>query len=52
MEAWKSESDFKARVLADADIRAHLSPEQIEDVFRMERYLVHVDTVFARVFAA
>ena len=52
MEAWKSEGDFKARVLADPEIGAKLRPEQIEDVFRMERYLGHVDAVFARVFAA
>ena len=52
MEAWRSEGDFKARVLADPEICAKLRPEQIEDVFRMERYLGHVDAVFARVFAA
>jgi hypothetical protein len=28
-----------------------LKPAEIDEVFRLERYLVHVDHVFARVFA-
>jgi adenylosuccinate lyase len=50
MEAWKQEGDFRARVLADPEIRALLSEAEIEAVFRVERYLTHVDALFERVF--
>jgi adenylosuccinate lyase len=50
MEAWQREADFRGRVLADAAIQAVLSPSEIQDVFRLERYLTHVDAIFARVF--
>jgi adenylosuccinate lyase len=52
MEAWKSEGDFQKRVRADPEVRAVLSEAEIEDVFRLERYLTHVDAVFARVFGS
>jgi adenylosuccinate lyase len=51
MEAWKAESDFMQRVSGDPDIRAVLKDDEIADVFRVERYLTHVDAIFARVFA-
>ncbi len=50
MEAWKSEGDFRQRVMEDPEVRAALSAPELEDVFRLERYLTHVDAVFARVF--
>jgi len=50
MEAWRSEGDFRGRILADPEIRGVLSEAEIAEVFRLERYLVHVDAVFARVF--
>ena len=50
MEAWKSEGDFKARVLADPEVRGILKAGEIEAVFEVERYLGHVDAIFARVF--
>jgi adenylosuccinate lyase len=52
MEAWTSQGDFRKRVSEDAEIRALLKDEEIADVFRLERYLGHVDTIFARVFGA
>jgi adenylosuccinate lyase len=52
MEAWKSEGDFRQRVLADPEIREVLSEAEIEEVFRLERYLTHVDAVFERVFGS
>ena len=51
MEAWKAESDFMQRVSEDPDIQAVLRDDEIADVFRVERYLTHVDAIFARVFA-
>jgi adenylosuccinate lyase len=50
MEAWKSEGDFRERVRADPEVRRVLSEAEIEEVFRLERYLAHVDAVFDRVF--
>jgi len=49
-EAWKSEGDFRQRVLTDPEVRKVLSEAEIEGVFRLERYLTHVDAVFDRVF--
>jgi adenylosuccinate lyase len=50
MEAWKSEGDFRGRVAADSEIRKVLGESEIAEVFRLERYLAHVDAVFTRVF--
>jgi adenylosuccinate lyase len=50
IEAWQSEGDFHQLVLADPEIRKVLSEAEIEEVFRLERYLAHVDAVFDRVF--
>jgi adenylosuccinate lyase len=50
MEAWKTEGDFRSRVAADPAVRAVLNEKEIDEVFRLERYLVHVDAIFARVF--
>ncbi len=52
MEAWKTEGDFRARVAADPAVRAVMSEEDLAEVFRLERYLAHVDAIFARVFGA
>jgi adenylosuccinate lyase len=50
MKTWDEGGDFRTRVLADADIAAHLSREQIERSFALDTYLRNVDKVFARVF--
>jgi adenylosuccinate lyase len=50
MEAWKNEGDFKARVSADPEVRTVLSEGEVAEVFRLERYLGHVDAIFRRVF--
>jgi adenylosuccinate lyase len=50
MEAWKTEGDFRARIAADSAVRAVLGEKEIDEVFRLERYLGHVDAIFARVF--
>jgi adenylosuccinate lyase len=50
MEAWRTEGDFQARVSEDPAVRAVLKDAEIAETFRLERYLVHVDAVFARVF--
>jgi adenylosuccinate lyase len=50
MEAWQEEGDFKARIASDPEVAAALTPAEIDAVFRLDRYLAHVDTLFARVF--
>ena len=50
MEAWKSEGDFRARVMADPEIAGVLSQAELARVFELERYLAHTDAIFARVF--
>src|SRR5437660_1693329 len=50
IKAWDEGSDFKSLVLADDDITAKLSTEQIANVFSLETYLRNVDAIFARVF--
>ncbi|MCA1592419.1 MAG: adenylosuccinate lyase [Acidobacteria bacterium] len=50
MKTWTEGGDFRARVIADTDIAAHLSREQVEATFALERYLRNVDAIFARVF--
>ena len=50
MEAWKTDGDFRGRVGEDPEIRKVLTADELAGVFRLERYLGHVDTVFRRVF--
>jgi len=51
MEAWRTEGGFRRRVSEDPEIRAVLREEEVAEVFRLGRYLTHVDAVFRRVFA-
>jgi adenylosuccinate lyase len=39
-------------VSGDPAVRAVLSEKDLDEVFRLERYLGHVDAIFARVFAS
>ena len=50
MKASDDGGDFRSLVLADKEIRAHLSEEQIARVFSVNAYLRNVDAVFERVF--
>jgi adenylosuccinate lyase len=50
MRAWEEESDFRAAVEADPEIRAILSPAQIDEAFSLDRQLRNVDKIFERVF--
>ena len=52
MVAWETEGDFKKRVEDDPEVQALLKPAEIAEVFRLERYLSHVDELFRRVFGA
>jgi adenylosuccinate lyase len=50
MEAWEKESDFRAAIEADPEIRRVLKPEQIAESFSLDRQLRNVDKIFKRVF--
>ena len=50
MRAWERESDFRAAIEADPEIRAVLNPGQIAESFSLARQLRNVDAIFRRVF--
>ena len=50
MRAWESGGDFRAAVESDKEILSYLSLGQIQKAFSVDRYLLHVDRIFARVF--
>ncbi|MGI8885174.1 MAG: adenylosuccinate lyase [Pyrinomonadaceae bacterium] len=50
MKVWDEGGDYKDLLLNDEDIRAKLSPEEIEKVFDVRHYLRNVGKVFERVF--
>src|ERR671917_1390827 len=50
MKTWDEGGDFRALVLADADISSRLAREEVERVFSPDTYMRNVDAVFARVF--
>ena len=52
MRAWEEESDFRAAIESDPEIRAVMSPEQIAESFSLSRQLRNIDKIFARVFGA
>jgi len=51
LRAWDDGTELKSAVLADKEIRAHLSEDQIARVFSLDTYLRNIDKIFARVFA-
>ena len=52
MKVWDEGGTLCERALADPDISAHLSREQIERVFSLDTYTRNVDKIFARVFGS
>jgi adenylosuccinate lyase len=50
MRAWEADGDFRAAVESDKEILSYLSVAQIQKAFSVDRYLLHVDRIFARVF--
>jgi adenylosuccinate lyase len=50
MRSFAEQRDFKTLLLADADVTAVLSREQIEKAFDLNDQLKHVDHIFDRVF--
>ena len=52
MRSFAEQRDFKALLLADADVAGALSREQIERAFDLDQQFRHVDDIFERVFGA
>src|SRR5882724_8864550 len=51
MKVWDEGGEFVPLLQSDADIRAHLSADEIERVFSLSTYLRNVGAIFDRVFA-
>jgi adenylosuccinate lyase len=52
MAVWNDGGTFKDRLAADSEVMAHLHPDQLEELFDLNYYLKHVDTIFSQVFGA
>ena len=52
MDTWDHGGEFKARILGDAKITAHLSEEEIERAFSLDEALRHVEAIFERTLRA
>ncbi|MDP0928228.1 adenylosuccinate lyase [Paracoccus onubensis] len=50
MKVWEQGKDFKEELLADSEVTAALSRDEIEEKFDLGYHTKHVDTIFARVF--
>ncbi len=50
MKVWEEGKDFREELLADPEVTAVLSPEEIEDKFDLGYHTRQVDTIFERVF--
>lgn len=50
MKVWEEGKDFQQELLADEDVRAALSAEEIAEKFDLGYHTKHVETIFARVF--
>ncbi|MGJ8618335.1 MAG: adenylosuccinate lyase [Sulfitobacter sp.] len=50
MKVWENGADFKTELLADKEVLAALSADEIEEKFDMGYHTKHVDTIFKRVF--
>jgi adenylosuccinate lyase len=52
MKTWDEGRDFLTELKADADVTAHLSAAELDDMFDIAHHTRHVDTIFKRVFGA
>jgi len=52
MKVWEQGADFLEELLADPEVRAVLSEDEIREKFDLAYHTKHVDTIFKRVFGA
>ena len=50
MKVWEAGADFRTELLADPQVTAALTADEINEKFDLGYHLKHVDTIFARVF--
>ncbi|MDQ7080144.1 MAG: adenylosuccinate lyase [Paracoccaceae bacterium] len=50
MKVWEEGKDFRTELLNDADVRAVLDEDEINEKFDLGYHTKHVDRIFARVF--
>ncbi len=50
MKVWEEGADFQTELLADEDVRAALSEDEIREKFDLGYHTKHVETIFKRVF--
>ena len=50
MKSWHEGIEFKHLLLTDDEVGRYLSPPEIEDIFRFENFLHHINFIFGRVF--
>lgn len=50
MKVWDGDEDLLSLIRKDSQICEHLSEDELLDVFRWDRYVRHVDSIFQRVF--
>jgi len=48
MRVWKEELDFLELLKKDKEVSAHLSPQELENLFALEVHTRHVDYIFRR----
>ncbi len=52
MESWEKNLEFKELLLKDDKVRSHIKAADLEEAFRVENFLTHVDLIFERVFGS
>ena len=50
MDVWDGKGDLLSRLEQDDEVTAHISAEDLSELFAMEYHTKHVDTIFERVF--
>jgi len=51
MRVWDEDMELKAALAADETVAKHLSREEVEDAFRIERHLANADAIIDRALA-
>ena len=52
MAVWEKGGSFRTQLERDPDIAAAVPPTRLDELFDADRQLVHVDTIFERVFGS
>jgi adenylosuccinate lyase len=50
MRSWNEGTDFQRLLLEDKEVMTYINATDIEDAFKIENFLKHIDFIFRRVF--